>query len=83
MFSRRRSAQMEEVMEAKVEAIMAEGDMGVEAVHEILMNWTPTIVAYMMKASREYIDKVKGVERDMEGIRVAITAQDSDVVLIT
>ena len=83
MFSRRRSAQMEEVMEAKVEAIMAEGDMGVEAVHEILMNWTPTIVADMMRVSREDRDKSKDTEQDTSEIRVAVTEMYLVLVFIT
>ena len=70
-------------MEADVEAVIAEGNMDVEAVHTMLMNLTPSTVTYTMKVSREYRDKGKGVDRDMAWIRVDVTAPDSDVVLIT
>ena len=74
---------MEEGAGAKVEDMMAAGNMDVEAVHTMLMNLTPTTVTYTMKVSREYRDKGKGVDRDMAWIRVDVTAPDSDVVLIT
>ena len=55
---------------------MVEGNMDVEAVHAMLMNLTPKTVVEMMKVSREEREKVKGVNQDTTGIRVAVTAPD-------
>ena len=83
MFPRHHIELTEEVVEAEVEAVMAAGNMDVEAVHEILMNWTPTTVADMMKVIRDDRDKGKVTERDTAGIRVSVPAPYLVVVLIT
>ena len=49
----------------------------------MLINQNPTTVANMMKVSTEDREKGKGAERDTGGIRVAVTALDSAVSLIT
>ena len=58
-------------------------DMVVKAVHKILINLTTTKVAYPMKFSREDRNKGKGVDRDIAAIKVAVTAPDLAVAVIT
>ena len=70
-------------MESEVEAVMATGNMDVEAVHAMLMNLTPTKVSEKMKFIREDRDKIKGMDQDTAGIRVAIMAPDSAMLIIT
>ena len=83
MLPRRGRAWTEEGVDAMVEAMMAAGNITVGLFHAMLMNWTPTTVAYMMKFSREDRYKDKGLERDVAGIKAAVTAPYLAVVLIT
>ena len=67
MLPRSGRAQMEEGVEAKVETMTEAGNMDVEVEPKMLMNWTPTTVARIMKVIREDNDKGKGVDGGHSG----------------
>ena len=83
MLPRHGIAWTEEGVKANVEAMVEAGDMGVDTVHTMLMNWTPTTVEDMIKVSRDNRDNGKGAERYTTAIRVAETAPDLAMVLTT
>ena len=74
---------MEEGVKSEVKAVIAAGDMDVEVIHKMIMNWTSKTVVDMMKFIREYRKNGKGAERDTAGIRVNVIAMDLAVVIIT